>query len=489
MKKTFFLNLLAVVCLAISCTKESFNAPTITGVSTDTIVLNIGDKFVLAPSITNLKGNDYKWLVNGKQMAEGQVNYTFDATQPGNFEVVFKINNKGGEDQQSFKILVEKPIVLSIDNQLAVSMCQVLDIVPGVTGPDRSDYDYAWSIGDSVIGRQRNLSFISPVAGTFELKFRATAGKQTVIATRNVTVKAAQYIQNAYMVLEYAPSPAKNFNWAIIGTAEYWKFGDEYKLPYNDFLAKATDIRKNDAGPALVIGSWGGYATFKFDHTVANASGPDMEISAIYSKLDVPAVYVAYDVNKNGKPDDNEWYEIKNDDLGLEDISDYQMTFTYSKTETDSKRIYSYFNWSDNQATPAQGEVVTNKTFTSSMTSDGTFSSRGFFPGLSVTDLTSKQTGLLDGWKNTITRKGKRITCNLTGAPPFLQKLNIDIDLAVDKKGEHVALPGIDFVKVQKVIYPFEQDFINNGGKIVDFNMEEGRMLQVAGILDKRLKN
>lgn len=491
MKKNLFLKLLAIaIFFALSCKKEQYRAPNISGVQTDTIVLNIGDKIVLAPNITNLKGNNYTWSVNGTQTAVAQVNYTFEATAPGNFEVTFKVNNKGGTDQQTFKIQVEKPITVSIADQPVISMCEVVEIIPSITGPDRPDYEYEWAIGDSVIGKKQQLNFISPEAGTYTLKLRATAGKQSASFTRTITVKAAQFVKNAYIVLEYAPAPAKGHNWSIIGTAEFWQFGDEYPLAYNDFLAKATAIRKRGPGDALVLGSWGGFATFKFDHTVANAAGKaDLELSATYSKLDPPAVYVAYDRNKNGKPDDNEWYEIKNEDYGIEDMPDYEMTFTYQKTETDDSRISSYFNWKDNQATPTQGEVVNSKAFNSAMTDDGTFSTKGFFPGFNMIDISTKKVALLDGWKNSFSRKGKRITRNVTGAPPFLQKLNIDIDMAVNSKGERVQLPGIDFVKVQKVVYPIQQDFINGGGQLKDFNMEEGRMLHVAAILDKHLKN
>ena len=489
LKDIIFLKLLVIVIFfASACKKELQVKPSISGIDTAATILNIGDKLTLAPNITNTKGNNYIWLVNGRETASGQLNYTFQATEPGVFEVTFKATNKGGTDQQSFKLIVEKPIVISLTDQLNVSMCNVLEIIPAITGPDRKDYEYEWSIGESVIGRKLNLSFISPEAGTYELTLRVTAGKQTVTSARKITVKAEQYVKNAYTVLEYAPAPGKNHNWSIIGSADNWKYGDEYPLAYNDFLTKATNIRKVNANAALFLGSWGGSATFKFDHTVANVSGKtDLELTAFYSNRDLPAVYVAYDRNKNGMPDEEEWYELKNDDFGQEDIPEYEMIFTYNKTETDAKRIYSYFNWKDNQASLGKGEIVTNKTFTSSMTTAGAFSGRGFFPGLAVTDNTTKQAAILDGWKTSFSRKGKRISRNVTGAAPFLQKLNIDIDLAVNKKGETIQLPGIDFVKVQKVVYPFQQD-LGTGNVMTDYNMEEGRMLQVGSILDKHLK-
>lgn len=333
---------------ASACKKELQVKPSISGGTEDTSILNIGDKVTLAPNITNTKGNSYIWLVNGKETAAGQLNYTFQATEPGIFDVIFKATNKGGTDQQSFKLIVEKPIEISLTDQLKVSMCNVLEITPAITGPDRKDYEYEWSIGDSVIGKKLNLSFISPEPGTYELTLRATAGKQVVTVTRKIAVNAEQYVKNAYTVLEYAPAPGKNHNWSIIGSADNWKYGDEYPLAYPDFLTKATSIRKVNANAALFLGSWGGSATFKFDHTVANISGKtDLELTAFYSNRDLPAIYVAYDRNKNGIPDEEEWYELKNDDYGQEDIPEYEMIFTYNKTETDARRIYSYFNWKD----------------------------------------------------------------------------------------------------------------------------------------------
>ncbi|MCK7555774.1 PKD domain-containing protein [Chitinophaga sedimenti] len=489
MKKFIFLALLAgVIFAASSCRKELYNAPDISGVGEDTVTLNIGDKLVLAPNVTNTKGNSYSWWINGKKAAAGQLNYTFEATEAGNFDVAFKVNNKGGAAEQTFKIFVESPITLALADQLAVSMSNVLDIKPTITGPDRDDYTYVWSLGDSVIGKQRDLAFIYPEAGTFQLTLRAAAGKQTTTITRPITVNAATYVKNAYTLLEYLPAPCKGHNWSVIGYADSWKYGVEFPLSYNDYLAKSTQLRKENAANGLVLGSWGGSATFKFDHTVVNAAGkPDLEMTAIYSRLDIPAVYVAYDRNKNGKPDADEWYEIKNEDYGIEDLPDYQVTYSAGRLETDGRRIYNYFNWADNQETPGQGEVQYVKVLTSSMTIANVMSTKGFFPGYYMPDTASKKMVLMDGWASTFTRKGKRISRNVSGAVQFQQKLNIDIDMAVNTKGEFVHLPGIDFIKVQKVVYPFQLD--TGVGIVKDWNMEEGRITQVFGILDRHLKN
>lgn len=488
MKKSIFLHLLtAIVVIAFSCRKDQYLAPDISGAGTDTITLNIGDKMVLAPNITNLRGNSYTWLVNGKQVATGDINYTFEATKAGNFEVIFKVDNKGGSDQLSYKIYVEEAIAISLESAFTVALSTVKEITPTITGPERTDYSYVWAIGDSVIGKGVNLSFIAPASGNYQLSLSVTAGKQTTTATSNVTVTTAQYVTNAYTVLEYAPAPGKNHNWSIIGYKDNWKYGEEYPLAYNDFLTKATELRKANDFTGLFLGSWGGYATFKFDHTVANVAGKtDLELDGYFTNRDYPSVYVAYDRNKNGKPDEDEWYEIKNADYGLEDTLGYEITFTYDSSATDARRVYTYFSWKDNKTDAAQGQIVTNKTFSSATTTAGALSTRGYFPGYNM-DINTKQMVLMDGWKNTFSRKGKRIIKDLTGAASYSQKINLDIDMAINEKGENVQLPGIDFVKVRKSVYPIQQDYINNGGKMTDFNMEEDRMLQLRSIIDKNL--
>jgi len=487
---TFLLLMTTVIFLSFSCTKGEYYAPSISGASTDTIRLNVGGKIVLAPNINSLLGNTYIWYVNGKQVASGQINYIFQATEPGNFDVTLNVKSWGGTDEHVYKIFVEKPVAVSMANLPEIAICEVLEVVPTVTGPDRNDYAYQWSIGDSVIGKEKNLPFISFQPGTYQLSLRVTAGEQSAISSGSVTVRVAQYVQNAYTVLEYLPAPARNHNWSIIGAAQNWDFGSEFPLAYDVFLAKASEVRKQIVGTGLLLGSWGGSATFKFDHTVVNVPGkPDIELTAIVSNLDPPAVYVAYDKNKNGKPDEDEWYEVRNKDYGLEDLPDYEMTFTYDSTNVDTRRIYTYYSWIDNQLEPMQGQIMNQKTFTSSMTYTGAFSVRGFFPGYDMIDVAAKQVGLLQGWSNSFIRKGKRITRDVSGGGQFSQKLNIDADLAVNSKGESVLLPGVDFIKIQKVVYPFARDIFNPGAGAQDANMNEDRMLTVSGILDMHLKN
>ncbi|HBG41924.1 MAG TPA: hypothetical protein DDZ96_01030 [Porphyromonadaceae bacterium] len=481
-----YILLVFAAVLTVSCNNEDWPSPIISGGAATDTTLNIGDKLVLAPDITNLKDISYTWLVNGKEVSSGETYYMFTATEPGNFIVTLRATNKGGTNEQLFKILVEEPIAVTLENGLSTPMCKVLSIKPAITGPERDDYEYEWAIGDSIIGQTETLEFIAVNAGDYTLTLTAKAGKQSSSANCQVKVEEAEYIDNAYNVLEYYPSPAQGHNWSIIGTSSNWKYGYEHPLSYTEFLAKATELKKENGYQGLIIGSWGGYATFQFDHTIADVPGKtDLEINATYANADVPTVYVGYDRNQNGKPDEDEWYEIKNNDYGMEDIPEYEITFTYLKIDivTNEKKANIYFGWKDNQETPQEGEVAYNMTYKKALTIEGTLSTKGFFPGYYMKDKESKEVVLLDGWKSSFSRKGKRITKDVTGSVYRYQKLNVDIAMAVNTKGEPVDLPGIDFVKVRKSVYPF----VEEKGVKKDFNMDEKRMIEVNSIIDKHL--
>ena len=75
----------------------------------------------------------------------------------------------------------------------------------------------------------------------------------------------------------------------------------------------------------ISLGGFGGYVVVGFDHTIANREGSrDFRVlgNAFYAianpdpnapeggSCEPGGIMVAYDVNKNGKPDEDEWYEI-----------------------------------------------------------------------------------------------------------------------------------------------------------------------------------
>lgn len=442
MKQRIIFAVLSAAMLFTSC-KEEFLAPDISGVETSEYVLNIGDKLTLAPDIKNVKGNDYSWTVNGKKIANATTDYTFVARQPGTFDVVFKASNKGGAADKTFKIVVEAPIDISFSEAIyVIPKCSVLEIAPKITGPQRNDYQYEWTLGDAVIGKEKNIDFIEIKPGNYELQLKVSAGKQTETTTCNVKVEEAKYNAQAISILDY--TPAANSYWHL--TSEGKKFND-YIFPRDKFIKVISEDLKKGIVKKINVGNWGSSVTVGFDHTIVNVAGKD-DI-ALFNGNHIPEAlgfYVAYDKNGNGKPDDSEWYLIK----PKLNVEEYERTFTFiGKPEFETKGKYRYCTFTY--------EVKDNKNVTKEKTISRViydYPTPLSFPGYFVEN---EKIEMKEGWKSSYTLKGKMTSIT---KPNFLGNSMIYIDIAdaVNGKGEPVVLPGIDFLKIQQFGIIYDQD-------------------------------
>jgi hypothetical protein len=149
---------------------------------------------------------------------------------------------------------------------------------------------------------------------------------------------------------------------------------------------------------------------------------------------------VSSDVNNNGKADD-EWYEIAGSEHNKPTtIKNYELTYYQPKSEPENPSEPNYIRWTDNQG--QTGYISKNA-----------YHSNPFYPTWKGTSITLKGTflkanlfdksgtgtywvnpaydwGYADNWSNTD------------------EKAQIDINWAVDKKGNPVKLQGINFIKV-----------------------------------------
>lgn len=217
-------------------------------------------------------------------------------------------------------------------------------------------------------------------------------------------------------------------------------------------------IDRTSVGYALDLGNFGGSIIVGFDHTVVNV--PDKKDFRIYGKVlseyenpqQYPVapgiVYVAYDRNGNGKPDDDEWYEIKGSAHDTK-VMDANFSITYHRPAPGKQPIQI-----------GAGDIFYDRESVLCENSEG----ESYF-------LTSyKSTGYKDLcplWidKNEFTYTGKRFDVGLknTSVPGQYSLFeyevfdwgyanakdpDIDIDWAVDKDGSKVHLPGIDFIKI-----------------------------------------
>ena len=218
------------------------------------------------------------------------------------------------------------------------------------------------------------------------------------------------------------------------------------------------ELAKPKAG-MISLGGFGGYVVFGFDHTIVNVEGErDFKVlgNAFYAAAnpnpDAPkggsvepgVIMVAYDKNKNGMPDEDEWYEIEGSAHNhKETIKNYEITYFKPSPELDEQKgnIDEYIRWEDNQGN--KGWKPKNQ-----------FHAQSYYPLLANGDkVTFKGTRLPN---NAVDESGTGTYWVLyafeygyaDNAPNDSDDSSIDISWAIDKDGNKVHLPGIDFVKV-----------------------------------------
>lgn len=196
------------------------------------------------------------------------------------------------------------------------------------------------------------------------------------------------------------------------------------------------------------LGAYGGYIDFMFDHSVMNQDGVDFVIhgNAFSGSGEPGIVMVAYDANENGKPDIDEWYELKGSEYD-KSVKGYQITYT---RPTDTEKATDVA-WRDNQS--ATGAIHANQ-----------FHKQCYFP-LFLTDDPKElvfngsllpQNGTESGgiWTQKAFEWGY-VDCASEDYAQVSDEDNdtknsnkFDIANAVDKDGKAIVLEGIDFIRV-----------------------------------------
>lgn len=315
--------------------------------------------------------------------------------------------------------------------------------------------DSLHSWGDSISDK---LSFVAITPGNYKLKLISTLADKKFVENYNIDVTNAGKEASPYIakVFDFLPAPGQFIN--VLPA---------YKNTYTKDTLIA-ECNKNlvgmEKGTMISLGGYGGYVTFGFDHTISNVPGRrDFRVlgnaffAAANPKPNAPKggscepgiILVAYDKNKNGVPDDDEWYEIAGSEYNnTKTIHNYRITYSRPTTEVhDGTRsvpyvtISNYIKWSDNQNNTGYKpkNIYHNQSYYPGWIKDDMITFTGTLLPNNAIDESGKGTywvqycydyGYVDNYPNT----------DINSA--------IDIDWAVDKNGKKVHLLGIDFIKV-----------------------------------------
>lgn len=342
-----------------------------------------------------------------------------------------------------------------------------------VTSVSDEGVSYEWSLDGNPLAKTKNLEHMFETGGQYSIALRAQQGdigfdyKFTVtVAFPPLTPPAEGATAYITKVLDYMPAVGQFTNKLPV-----YAEGDTQEA-MNEKVLKSLGNNKRGM---ISLGGFGGYVTVGFDHTIANVAGKrDFRVlgNAFYTPYSEDGWYdggscepgvimVAYDANKNGVPDDNEWYEIagsshenprgepwykwaKEKGNIAETIFNYQITYHRPEKEPASQEEFStYIRWEDNQG--KSGYKVKNE-----------YHRQCYYPLWAGDKITFRGTCLP---QNGIDEKAPEDENSYFVLYKFLygyadnatnteDESAIDIDWAVNAKGQKVNLPGVDFVKI-----------------------------------------
>ncbi len=421
--------------------------PAITGLEEKYVVVS-GEELLIEPTILSEHDVTYSWLVNGEEKGTGET-FTFSSTEAGTHAVVLKATNQGGTTEKEFAVVVNpSSSALNIDvfSILTIELPEYVNLEDGI----------ALEVLESDSEKHRltkdedgNILFAAVDAGSYVLQLKSgdyVVEYEVVVTEREEAVSA----HTAY-VYDFLPAPGQ-----FVNKIPAYVEGDTHET----MLAKAQKALAGSSPSFVSLGGWGGYVEIGFDHTIVNVPGKrDFRIfgNSFAGSAEPGVIMVAYDKNKNGKPDEDEWYEIAGsgnftaeneswyeDALAaggnLKTYRDYEMTFYRPEVEDSSPRD-EYIRWTNNKG--EEGYKVKN-----------TYHRQSYYPlWVKEDQITFKGIKLADnGWD----RSGAGTYFYLEyysygyvdNYPNNDKKSAIDIDWAIDKDGKPANLPGIDFVRV-----------------------------------------
>lgn len=447
MKQRIILALLIVLTAFSSCKDEAeiVQAPVISGIKEAYTVLE-GAKLELNPTIENGINATFLWQLNGEEVAKTQ-NYVFEQSNPGEYKLVLKVGNEGGVAEMKTTIVVgAKDMTIEGAAHTLISL-KLPDYMKG-------NGDLTWSVLEapselyrfSQMNAEEAPLFIAAEEGSYLMQVSSgdIKGVVTIIVSENEN-ELSPYIAN---VFDYLPAPGQ-----FVNQHPKYKEGDTHE----DMVVKVAERIAGENSGFITLGGWGGYVTFGFDHTIVNVAGKqDLRIggNGFTDSSEPGIIMVSYDANGNGEPDDV-WYEIVGNgsftaekEMWYQDAKDkgndvatyrnYEMTYYRPVVET-TDVLKEYIRWTNNIGDGEEGYKEKNS-----------YHKQSYYPlWVSEDELTFSGVRLAqNGVKNTFVQMKSFKYGYVDNHSNTDNKSTIDIDWAIDKDGNKVNLPGIDFVKV-----------------------------------------
>ncbi|RFS21882.1 hypothetical protein DVR12_14615 [Chitinophaga silvatica] len=462
-----FLTYLSCILILISSCKKEVETPdtppVITGLEADYYVV-VKEALLLKPVIENV-ADSIVWVVNGQRVANA-LQYNFQApAAPGTFSLIVMVYNRGNISQKVIQITTGQYL------NWETTTNTILPLEASQKFTNKTDVKWEILSAPSDLYRlsanNATAQFTSVSRGTYKLKVSSADLVDTLLITVRQTAKPQSPF--IYKVFDYLPAPGQ-----FVNELPKYNAGDTYET----MLTKVGKELIGEDANLITLGGWGGYVVIGFDHTIVNVAGRrDFRIygnafgananprpnAPFGGSCEPGIVLVAYDKNKNGKPDDDEWYEIKgsgnfsaenelwyssavNSKNDTRTIRNYEMTYHRPTVETPGTpdgfiSINNYIQWSNNQG--QRGYKIKN-----------TYHAQSYYPlwvkdeKITFKGIRMAQNGIEESGQGSYFVLYAYKYGYVDNYPNPHDNSGIDIDWAIDKNGNKVNLPGIDFVKI-----------------------------------------
>ena len=338
---------------------------------------------------------------------------------------------------------------LGIDDTYRIARMSKLPLESALTGRE-----YIWKVEGETVSTDRRYIFMAEKEGEYSLSFDIIDDETPYHFDFTITVMHEEVEYSPYIsrVYEYCPAPGQ-----FVNEMPRYEEGDTYA----DILQKAEESISGTNDIMITLGGYGGYVTFGFDHTVINIHGEkDFRIwgNCFYELLqpdkkggsaEPGIVMVSYDTNCNGLPDD-EWYELAGSEYNS-DATRHGYEITYHRPDPNREIVADednslddiyYIRWNDNLG--SNGFLAKN-----------IFHNQDYYPKWINENSISFRGSLLASNAEDISGYGAYFVLYsypwgyVDNHPNEYEDLNsFDISWAVDSKGNHVDLPGVDFIRV-----------------------------------------
>lgn len=367
-----------------------------------------------------------------------------------------------------------EPLSIGLKDNYAVERLGSLVLESGVESPE-----YIWiilshehdgkvtEINDTISREQRCVAVFSEI-GIYHMEFILNDPDNYVVRHFRVHVdkELSEYSPLAVEVLNYRPAPGTYVNLSPPAPTS----GENVDANYYQMRQRCEAHLRAEESQEISLGAFGGSITLAFDHLVLNKPNAydfviPRNINNVEGRTDM-IVWVAYDQNKNGKPDDDEWYMLKTDS----EIINKSLSVTYSAgnqdkmaSADDDKRGFDRVEHVVWRAGSESGFLPHLKAINNPNYMPITWLSdwnTAPYIGVQVADRADVQElkgtdGSLNSAKTTLTFKPYNEAPS--GADPL--DFGMDIGWAVDAEGNAVDLPGIHFVKLVSAVHKQVPDY------------------------------